>query len=426
MRYVVLATVFVLGLATVLAPISPDPAPGEVPGREPPPLSICPLLEGGGQTTEVAVLSSINGVGRLSTFSAGVETGSLDFRTGATGSVVVPASEAGAVGDSAGLIELPSDTTAAGVVISGASSLAAESCVGTSTPQAFIAGGSTASGAAFELQILNPYAGEAVVDLTVATEAGLESDTRFDAVIIPALSTVTLDLTEMIPGRATISILMETSRGSALAVGRQTTEGETAIWRAVEAGQDWWLPVPVGGALKQMLLATPSASEVEYQVDFYGPDGFVEALESGVLPARGELRVDLAAITEASAGLRVISTGPVVPLLWMDSAAGMAATTASAVDAPLWLLPGASGPAGGVGELVVLNSGLDDVTVTVRSLREQSLVRDFEMAAEGVVTADLVAANGYRVEATGPVVVLWTSQIGVASTAALGIPIQDG
>ncbi len=143
---------------------------------------------------------------------------------------------------------------------------------------------------------------------------------------------------------------METSRGSALAVGRQTTEGETAIWRAVEAGQDWWLPVPVGGAVKQMLLATPSASEVEYQVDFYGPDGFVEALESGVLPARGEVRVDLAAITESSAGLRVISTGPVVPLLWMDSAAGMAATTASAVDAPLWLLPGASGPAGGVGE----------------------------------------------------------------------------
>ncbi len=120
MRYVVLAAVFVLGLATVLAPISPDPAPGEVPGREPPPLSICPLLEGGGQTTDVAVLSSINGVGRLSTFSAGVETGSLDFRTGATGSVIVPASEAGAVGDSAGLIELPSDTTAAGVVISGA------------------------------------------------------------------------------------------------------------------------------------------------------------------------------------------------------------------------------------------------------------------------------------------------------------------
>ena len=426
MKVAALVSIVLLGAAALLAPVSDEPSPGDVPGREIPPISICPLVEGGGRSTSVAILSSINGEGRISSFAAGAETGALDFRTGATGSVVLPASEFGALGESGGLIELPSETTASGVIISGEASLAAESCADTPTVQSFIAGGSTASGASFVVQLLNPYAGEAIVDVTVSTEAGLESDERFDAVIVPALSTRTLDLAEMIPGRETIAVELETVRGSVLAVGRQTTEGQMALWRAVEPGQDWWLPVPRGAARKDLLIGSPAGEDVEFQIDLYGPDGFTEALQSGTVPARGQARVDLAAISEEAVGLRVITSGPVVPTLWIDSGAGLAATTASPVDASVWFLPGAQGPAGGSGELVVLNSGLDDVTVTVRSLRQQSVTRDFPLAAEGVLVTDLAtAANGYRVEATGPVVALWTSQVGGSGAASLGIPIQD-
>jgi hypothetical protein len=116
----------------------------------------------------------------------------------------------------------------------------------------------------------------------------------------------------------------------------------------------------------------------------------------------------------------------VVAALWIDSETGMAATTASPVDAPVWMLPGAFAPPGGSGSLVVLNSGVDDVTVSVRSLQENSLARNFELAAELVLTVPLVAADGYRVESTGPVVALWTSEIGGVGTAAIGIPVQDG
>jgi hypothetical protein len=426
MKFAALALVVLLGAGALLAPVSDEPSPGDVPGREVPPISICPLVEGGERSTSVAVLSSINGEGRISSFAAGAETGALDFRTGATGSIVVPAEEIGAVGDSGGLIELPSETTGSGVIIAGEASLATESCADTPTVQSFIAGGSTASGASFVIQLLNPYAGEAIVDVTVSTEAGLESDERFDSVVVPALSTRTLDLAELIPGRETITVELETVRGSILAVGRQTTDGEVAVWRAVEPAQDWWLPVPSGGAVKQLVIGTPGSEDVEFQIDSYGPDGFTEALQSGTVPGRGQMRVDLAAISEQAMGLRVITSAPVVPALWIDSAAGLAATTASPVDAAVWFLPGAQGPAGGSGEIVVLNSGLDDVTVTLRSLREQSVTRDFQLPAEGVLVTDLAtAADGYRVEATGPVVALWTSQIGGAGAVALGIPIQD-
>ena len=67
-----------------------------VPASELPPVAICPVVEVGERHTNLSVLSSVNGAGRLSTFSAGEVTGSLDFRTGGTGAVTVAAAEANA------------------------------------------------------------------------------------------------------------------------------------------------------------------------------------------------------------------------------------------------------------------------------------------------------------------------------------------
>lgn len=430
MRYAAVVVMFGLAVAAALLPVPDEAEFGATPGTEMPPVSICPIVAGGGRATDIAILSSVNGAGRISTFSAGSETGSLDFRTGGSGSVIVPATDAGAIGVSGALIEMPSETTVAGVRVSGAEARAAEACADIPTGQSFLSGGSTAAGAVFEIQLLNPYAGEAVLDLTVTSDAGIESNERFDSVIVPPLSTLTLNLAEIIPGREMIAVNIETLRGSALAVGRQTIDGETALWRAVEPGLDWWLPVPGGAGTKQLIIATPSNAPIDYQVDLYQPgaddETYQESFETGTLDARGQTRVDLAAITPEAVGIHVSSTGPVVAALWVDSETGMAATTASPVDAPVWLLPGAFSPPGGSGFVVVLNSGVDDVTVNVRSLQETSLVRNFEVPADRVLTVPLVAADGYRVESTGPVVALWTSEIGGASTASIGIPIQDG
>lgn len=426
MKYVAAVLILVFGAGLAVLP-SPEPAEhGAQPATAVPPVSICPIVEAGERSTNIAVLSSINGQGLLTTFAAGSETGSLDFRTGGSGSVVVPAAEAGAIGVSGGLIELPSEATAAGVVVSSVGSLAAESCADTPTGRAALTGGSTASDSFFELQLLNPYAGEATLDLTVTTDAGIESDSRFDAVVVPALSALTLDMTAIIPGRESIAVDIETTRGSVLVFGRQTTGAETAIWRAVEPGQDWWLPVPGGADPRQLLLSNAGSADVEYQVDLYGPDGLQEDFRSGVLGARGQARIALEEVVTTASALRVIATAPVVANLWMESGSGLAATAASSVDAPVWLLPGASGPPGGSGSVVMVNTGVDEVTVTVRTLTTQSLTRDFTIAAEGVLAVDLVAADGYRIESTGPIVALWTSQVGASRTAALGVPIQDG
>lgn len=426
MKYMGVVVMLVAAVAATLLP-APDPAdPGAVPATEAPPVAICPILQAGERSTSVSVLSSVNGEGRLSTFAAGSETGTLDFRTGRLGAVTIAAADAGAVGNAGGLVEMPSETTAAAIVVAGPSSRAAESCADIPDGQIFISGGSTAGGELFAIQLINPYAGEAIVNLTVTTDTGLESNDQFNSVVVPPLSTITLDMNQIIPGRETIAANIETTRGSVLAYGRLTSDGEVAVWRAVAPGENWWLPVPEGAATKQMVIATPENSEIEYQVDLFGPDGYVEGHDTGVIAPRGRVVVPLAAVTEGAAGVRVITTGPVVAALRIDSPDGLAWTTASPVDATVWLLPGAGAPPEGSGSVVVLNTGIEPVTVSIRALGQSGPVRELEVATEGVLVADLVAADGYRVEASGPVVALWTSEFGASRSAAIGIPLQDG
>lgn len=415
-----------LGVAAILIPTPNEPSPGPEAGVAPPPISICPLVEAGGRTTNVAVLSSIDGVGRLLSFAAGSETGVFEFETGSSGSTTVEASEVSAVGLAGGLIELPSEDTVAGVVVSGETSVASEACAQDAPDEAFIVGGSTASGARFSLQLMNPYAGAAVAEIIVTSESGIETNSRFGAVTVPPLSSVSLDMAEIIPGREHLSVEIRPTRGSVLAVGHQTTQGRSALWRAVEPSQDWWIPVPEGIEGRELIIGNPLNTEVEFQVDLYGPDEFNEGFETGTIGPRGEVRVPLATETGDAVGLRVISTSPVVASLKIDNANGLAMTTGSNDDAITWLLPGAEAPIGGAGSVVVFNNGIESATLHIRSLGGNLFNRTLTVEAGVVVAVPVVAADGYRVESDSPIVVSWTSTPGEGVDLAAGVAVDDG
>jgi hypothetical protein len=109
----------------------------------------------------------------------------------------------------------------------------------------------------------------------------------------------------------------------------------------------------------------------------------------------------------------------------MQSDSGLAVTTASEVQATTWLLPGAGVRPGGSAAAVILNAGVDPTDVTVRSIREDSVVTDFSVGPESTIVVNLVNADGYRVESTNPVVVLWVANVPGAGSASIGIPIED-
>jgi hypothetical protein len=395
-------------------------------GVEEPPVAVCAIEEGSGRTTAVAVLSTVDGPTRLTLFAGGKTNGTISQPTGPSGSIKIPVVDVAAVGTVGGLVEMPVSDSAAGALVLGAESMSAESCASVPTPQSYITGASTIGDRTFVLHLMNPYAGEAVVELVVQSEAGIESNDRFGSVVVPSRSSTIVDFTELLPGRETLSIGIETQRGRVLAVGRESIHGESAVWKAVEGSQDWFLPIPGGPGPKLLLIGTPSNAQIEYQIDLYGPDGLEEAFISGTLEPRGVNKIDLAAITEETAGVRVISTGPVVATLWIDSEDGLAATTGSSIESTRWFLPGAGTPPNGAATAVILGVGIEDGTVSIRPLNSAAPTHTFDLPSDGVVEIALVASDGYLIESSQPMIVMWAGQGGGTRVAAMGVPILDG
>ena len=390
------------------------------------PVAVCAIEEGSGRSTSISVLSTVDGPVQLSLFANRATAGSIGHSTGSSGSIVIPVVDVAAVGTVGGLIEMPNALSAAGTIVAGAESMSAEACRSMPHPQTFLAGGSTIGTDTFVLHLMNPYAAEAIVELNVRSEAGSESNARFQAVVVPPRSSTLVDFTDLTPEREFLSVLIESRRGSVIAVGRQGVAGERAVWQAVPTGQDWFVPIPRTSGFRTVLVATPSAVEVEYQVDFYGPSGFEEGLVTGVLTPGGLTSIDLSNLPEDALGIRVISAGPIVATLWAESDSGLSVTNGSTAAANRWFLPGAGTPSGGRASVVLMNVGIDTTTVDIRSLGQSSAVRTLEIEVDAVVETPIWVADGYLIESFGPVVVLWSSSRGSASTAAIGVPLNDG
>lgn len=424
MKYVTLAVVVVLAAAAALMPGSKTPPPAETPPLEPPAVAVCSVVETSTRTSRVSVLSTVDWKGTLTVFAGGDGVGSVGYRTGPAGAVAIDVVEVAAVGTAGALVETPVVSSAVGTVIFGTQSLAAEPCASSPEQTTMVAGGSTTEGHSFEVQLMNPFASEAVVRLVVQSDAGLESNERFSSMVVPPLDSVTVDFTELIPGREDIAVTVEALEGRVVAVGQQVNDARVVQVRAVAPAQDWFLPIPAAADDRWVVIANTSDTEIEYQMDLYGPEGVEEGYELGTLPAHAQVEVSLTPAGEQTLGVRVLATGPVVPSLWMETETGLAATTGSADPATRWMLPGAGAPEEGRAVLVVMNPALEDVSVTVRPLRRNSEVSQYDLGAESLLELELEPAVGYLVESTGPTVVVWMAERQGAAALAAAVPIQ--
>lgn len=424
MRFVTLILVLALAAVAYLTPAPAAPEPGPGVGVEEPPVAICAVEEGSGRTTEISVLSTVDGQTRLTLFASGGTAGTIGQRTGASGSTVFPVVDVAAVGSVGGLVEMPGVDSAVGSVILGSASLSTEACATVPASAVHINGGSTLSGETFVLQLMNPYAGEAVTELVVVSETGVESNDQFERVIVPPRSSTFIDFTDLVPGRESLSISIETTTGRVLAVGRQGGVG-SAMWRAVSPGLDWFLAVPESGDVREIVVSTPSASQVEYQIDVYAPSGIQEGVLEGSIEARGQAVINLEEFGTEALGVRVISAGPVVPTLRVEGPAGIGLTTGSEIQANRWLLPGAGRPEGGSASVVIFNTGIEDDEVRIRPLREETSVLTLAVESGTALELALDSADGYLIESTGPSVVSWSADRGGGFALAGGVALVD-
>jgi hypothetical protein len=415
-----------LTAAALVLPEPEPPEPGPAAAVDAPPVSVCAVEEGSGRSTTVGVVSTVDGEGRFTAFSGGVVAGERVFETGEGGAASIPVAEVAAVGVAAGLVELPAIDASSGSVIMGAESVAHEACFGVPSPQTLLAGGFTTGDQEFEVQLMNPYSGEATVDLIVRSESGIESATQLIGIGVPARSSVVVDMDELLPGREVLAVTVATTSGSLLAGGRLASGTDTAVWNAVAPDVDWFVPVPSGGG-SQLVVSTGVGTDVEYQVDVYGPDGLVESMEQGVVPARGQTLVDTAIAGEGASAFRVVATQPVAVFLRHVGDDGVALTSGVTATSSRWLLPGSGLGAGGNGRMVILNAGLEQASAEITSLGAQTVVKKPPVAAGSVLEFPAIsdAAIGYTVTGEGLLVPMWVTTTGTATAYSIGTPLID-
>jgi len=417
-----------LTVGVLLIPRPEQPQAHEVAAVNAPAVAVCPVEEGSGRTTTIGVASGVNGEGRFTAFAAGVPAGSVTFSTGASGSAAIPIAEVAPLGTGAGLAELPGQDVAAASVFVGAQTTAVEGCLRTPTQQSLLAGGSTVSGERFQVQLMNPYAGEAVVDLIVQSESGLEAAPQLRGILVPARSSVVVDLAELLPGRQSLSIAIEVASGNVMTVGRFDAGADGALWHSVAPASDWYVPVPGGGLDGELVVSTGVAAEMTFQIDVYGAQGVIEGFREGVVPSRGATSVPLADMElEGASAFRVITTQPAAVFLRDISDAGVAITSGATTTASTWLLPGAGLAPGGRGSAVILNAGLEEASVVLTARRAQTAAKELTVPAGTVVQVQAVEgrASAYTVEGSGDLVALWVTNTDTGKAESIGVPIID-
>ena len=337
--------------------IGPDRAPASSVG--------CPVVTGRDAVSDALIGVQLPGDAgfRISSGGIDLESGALtiDELAGARLDIGerVGASTVGLV------IDLPADGAAASIVTSSDLVLAAAMCTAPVAGETAIAGVSTASGESLDLVLASPYANDAVVEIRTISEAGADSASELESVVVPARSVVTIDLAQVLPLRTRLSIRIIPERGVVHAAGVQSSVNERMVIEAVRPTEEWLLPVPDTGTPPTITVLPTAGIDTGYTIDAYTATGPAEGVTTGTIPADGQLILDVAGLPDGTAAVRITTTGPSVSSVVIESDTIRAGAPGAPGAAPTWIVPGS----GGAGAVVRLANptGLD-AAVEVRSL----------------------------------------------------------
>lgn len=425
MKWITAILVLALGAAAALLPEPEAPAPRPEPGIASPPVAVCPTEEGATRSSSLDVMSTIAGVGQVTIFSGGGSAGSGSFDTGASGSASVPVGEIAAVGSAAALVEFPTSESASASVTTGPTVLSAETCSRIPNSQVIVGGGSTINDIPLRLQLMNPYAARAVADITAFSESGRESSEALRSIIVPARSSVVVDIGSILSGRETLNLIVEATRGSIVTSASTEVGGDQAVWRAVAPEQTWYVPFPVFSGSREVVIASSTPNDVAYQIDVFGPNGVEDAAIEGTISGGGQEVINVSEISQAALAVRVVTTAPVGVFARLTGEGGLGIAAASPQPTNDWLVPGAGSGADTAGRLAVVNVGLEVTDVTVTEVRESSRSRIFQVQPGQIleVELDAVDSDGVSIASDGQVVPFWIARRGAAVAVSGGFPL---
>lgn len=415
------ASVFALTiLAVAIWTQVPDKSSSDVgigPDRAVPSNVACPVRTGREASSSLDVASILPGDARVFASFGGNTVADETLAIGVGLGASLDLSERVGTSTVGIVVDLPEGSSGAAIVTESDVVLTASNCTVAVRGETAIAGVSTAAEESLDLVLANPYSNDAIVEIRTVSEAGADSASELESVLVPARSVTTIDLAQILPLRNRLSIRILVERGVVHAVAVQSSENERMVVEAVEPAREWIVPLPATGTLPIVTMLPTAGVGVDYSVDTFGDGGSQTEVLVGSVDADEQLIIDLSLLPEGTTALRVSTSGPSVVGVVIESENIRAGTPGGSRSASQWLVPGSRGD-GAV--LRIVNPSDATVEVHLRPLVAGAAEQSASVAAGSSINIPVGGpVAGYLVRADADIHVSWS----VASDAGFGLSV---
>lgn len=437
----ILAVLVVGGLVALERLVGPVPPAG---GTAPPEVSgvwFCPHGGGEGWRAWIAVANPSDDRAALRVSTVGSGSGTVEtpaeIRAGTVSYVEVPAEQDPAVST----VEVFGAPVAAGMVVAlpQQGGLAAEPCVARSSTEWFVPGGTTLRGQRARLVMMNPFATDAAVDITLAGSRRIVRPGALRGLVLPSRRSMSIDLNRFALGEEALAATVRATLGRVVVGGLGLPKRglRSAVGVPRPAGA-WVLPGFGDDGTTALQVMVPGLREAPFRVRAQRVDGQTplldEASADGGFAEAFELEAE-------RAGLIVEAAGPqpfVASRRTASTAAGDGALTGGAppVAGGAWLALPATAPGGGGARLIIQNPGGDTARGRVTLFTDTGPVEaptlvNLTLGAGRITIVDLSTVAGLRpvaalVEVTDGTLV--PAQVSISSdgyAVSVGIPLED-
>lgn len=328
------------------------------------------------------------------------------------------------------------------------------SCSSAASDRWYLANGATTRDATQLLSLFNPFADDAIVDVSFATEQGRDEPEALRGLPVKARSTTVVNLGEVVRRREVTATEVMTRRGRLVVQRMQRFDGSEgrsgfSLALAAPAPADVWT-FPVGaygeGRGERWHVYNPADRDAVVSLEVVPDNGDIPVPVERTVPARSQLVIDAAETDSVtpdvghSSSVRSINDVPVVVERELSAGSpssrrGWSSAPGAPLVAPAWLLAAGDLPYTSGDRLVVHNPGAEPVRVSLAVLdggRASPLegLQEVEVAAAARQRVDLSehvrrAPLPLLVQADGPVVVErdLSPTDGTGISTVLGVPL---
>ena len=194
----------------------------------------------------------------------------------------------------------------------------AGACAPAASDHWYVPVGSTAAGASTILDLFNPFATEAIVDLTFATTEGSKVPAELQGVVVPARAVYALDIGDSVRRQDAVASLV-TVRDGRVIVGRTFKKGAAATVgiAAPQPAPAWFFPVAARtDAPSRLTIMNPGDLDADVTVEVRTDGDPIQPLTASVSAGgRTELLLDSPSLTKNTAVGLVVHAAEDVPIV---------------------------------------------------------------------------------------------------------------